>query len=194
MASGKNCAAEFLEAKGFAVIDADLVAHDALSAKSAQVLKTFEPIAKRQDINLQNADDTINRKALAQIVFANAQNLAMQEEILHPEINARLENFLTQNQDKPCAINATVLYKVPIIHRMDAIIFVTSPTLLRLYRAKKRDLHSLHHLAKRFCAQKNLYAQYQKKNVDIYKVQNLVSKKALYKRIERALAKLGYIF
>ena len=184
MAAGKNLAGEILEKMGCAVIDADITAHIALENTKQQVLATFGAEAAQRNIKLLNADGTINRKALAQIVFASQEALEKQEAIIHPEVSRLLELFIAEHPDKTCVINATVLNKVPLAAKCNFIIYVDAPFIIRLIRAKKRDKHSIFHLLKRFSSQKELYAQYQKLNVDIYRVRNTGSSKKLQKKLQ----------
>ena len=184
MAAGKNLAGEILEKMGCAVIDADITAHIALENTKQQVLATFGAEAAQRNLKLLNANGTINRKALAQIVFASQEALEKQEAIIHPEVSRLLELFIAEHPDKTCIINATVLNKVPLAAKCNFIIYVDAPFIIRLIRAKKRDKHSIFHLLKRFSSQKELYAQYQKLNVDIYRVRNTGSSKKLQKKLQ----------
>jgi dephospho-CoA kinase len=184
MASGKNLAGEILEEMGCAVIDADVTAHIALENIKAKVIEQFEPEAAKNGILLLNKDGTINRSSLAKIVFASKESLQKHESIIHPEISRLLEIFINEHKNQHCVINATVLNKIPLALKCNFIIYIDAPFLLRLYRAKKRDKHSLSHLLKRFSSQKKLYTQYQKLNVDIYRVRNIGSSKKLHKKLQ----------
>ena len=185
MAAGKNFAGEILEKMGCAVIDADETAHIALENTKEQVLSAFQPEAERRGIKLLNTDGTVNRKALAEIVFASPEALQKQEAIIHPEVSRLLEEFIARHPDQTCVLNATVLNKVPLATKCDFIIYVDAPFIVRLIRAKKRDSHSIFHLLKRFSSQKKLYAQYQKLNVDIYRVRNMGSSQKLQEKLRR---------
>ena len=187
MASGKNMVCSILENLGFAYIDADIAGHKALENCKEKVLQTFQNDANALNIQLLDDDGKIIRKNLAKIVFSSTEKLKMHEKIVHTEINKILANFLEENKDKNCVLNATVLYKVPLIKKCDFIIFVNSPFLLRLYRAKKRDKSKIKDILKRFYSQKDLYAQYQAQNVDIYKVTNCFSFRRLQKKINALL-------
>ncbi len=187
MAAGKNAAGEVLKKAGFAVTDADELAHTALENVKEQVFDAFRDDANKLGLSLQNEDGTVNRRNLSKIVFASPEKLAKQESLVHPEVNRLMEEFLNANSDKPCALNATVLYKVPIINKSTCIIYITAPVWLRVFRVLRRDKLPLKNIIKRFSAQKNLYSKYQKINVDIYKVQNFTNKQALERKILRLL-------
>ena len=104
-----------------------------------KILLTFEKEATEKNISVLNEDGTINRRELAKIVFSSKENLKKQESIIHPIVNEMMEDFIQNNSDKTVILNATVLYKTPIINKCDAIIFITSPWIIRFFRAKKRD-------------------------------------------------------
>lgn len=187
MASGKNLAAGILQNMGFACIDADLAGHQALENCRDLVLQAFKQDAEQANIPLVDGDGKIIRKNLGKIVFSSPEKLKKHEEIVHGEINRLMENFLQQNSSKNRVLNATVLYKVPLIHKCDFVIFITAPFLLRLYRARRRDKAKIKDLLKRFYAQKDLYAQYRSQNVDIYKVSNCLSAGHLQKKLNALL-------
>ncbi len=187
MASGKNLAASILQDMGFACIDADVAGHQALENCKNQVLQAFEQDAKLAGIPLVDGDGKIMRKNLGKIVFSSPEKLKKHEEIVHGEINRLMEDFLQQNSSSHRVLNATVLYKVPLIKKCNFIIFVTAPFLLRLYRARRRDKTKIKDLLKRFYAQKDLYAQYRSQNVDIYKVSNCLTARHLQKKLSALL-------
>lgn len=188
MAAGKNAASSILESKGFATIDADIVAHTAIENAKEKILQEFGDIAKQQNINLLNNDSSINRRALGQIVFSDASLIAKQESIVYPEINLLLEQFINDNKDKNVVINATVLYKVPLVSKMDCILYIDSPSIIRFFRAKKRDGMSYKNILSRFKMQKNLFAKYKESNADTRRVWNIGSREQLEKKIDHFLA------
>lgn len=183
MASGKNLAAKILENLGCVSIDADLVVHDAVESAKDKIIQTFEKEANEKNINFIDENGKIIRKELSKIVFSSEENLKKQESIVHPEVEKIMEDFINKNPDKNIILNATVLYKVPLISECDTIIFITAPSIVRFIRAKKRDKLSTKQILKRFYAQNDLFAKYQKLNSDIYKVRNLGSKKLLEKKL-----------
>lgn len=188
MAAGKNAAADILAKKGFKTIDADVIAHEAVEAQKHAILAEFEKEAQALGITLTNADGSINRRALGTIVFQSDQNVARQEALVYPEINRRFEAFLQEHKDENCAINATVLFKVPVMQKMDAVLYIDAPRLIRLFRIKKRDNLPLSNILKRFRAQKNLFAKYRLSNADTRRVWNMGTRQHLETEIEKFLA------
>lgn len=187
MAAGKNAAADILEQKGFACVDADIVAHKAIENSKQKILEEFGPLAAQKNITLLNPDGTINRRNLGAILFTDKTLIEKQESIVYPEVNALLEQFIEQNKGRNIVINATLLYKVPLIKKMDFVLFIDAPRFLRLKRALKRDKLSVKQILQRFSAQNNLFAKYKISNADIRRVWNTGSRKSLEKKIEKFL-------
>ena len=186
MASGKNLAASILEGFGCVSVDADKLVHQAVETAKDQIIETFGINAKEMKIEILNPDGTINRRQLARIVFQSEENLRKQEQIVHPIVEKLTLDFIEQNSDKVVIVNATVLHKIELVKNCDALIFITAPTLKRLFRAKKRDHLSTKQILQRFHSQKHLFTKYKKLNSDIYRVMNFGSKA----KLERSLAKV----
>ncbi|OJF77041.1 MAG: dephospho-CoA kinase [Treponema sp. CETP13] len=183
MAAGKNAACDILSSKGFACVDADVLAHEAIEIAKPQIIDYFGS-------QILNNDGTINRQKLAPLVFKTKKNLAAQEAIIHPIVDTLIHKFITEHSTQDIIINATVLYKVSAINQCKAILFITAPFCTRLKRARKRDNFSLIHIAKRFLSQRKLFSKYVTKNSDTYKVRNYGSLKELEKNLEKVLSVL----
>ena len=190
MAAGKNYVSSLLEKRGFLAIDADKCVHQAIEEAKHQILEAFLPIAKQLNINIQNPDETINRKNLGIILFSDEKLLHKQESIVHPKVNEIFNRFIDENPEKNIVLNATVLYKTPVINRCDGIIFVKAPMFIRFFRAKKRDNMKNMQIFKRFFAQFNIFAKYKILNTDIYKVRNFGSEQKLEQRLLYVLKKI----
>ena len=160
MAAGKNYVSSLLEKKGFLAIDADKCVHQAIEEAKNQILEAFLPIAKEKNIQIQNPEGTINRKNLGSILFSDEKLLQKQESIVHPKVNEIFNRFIDENPEKNIVLNATVLYKTPVINRCDAIIFVKAPIITRFFRTKRRDNLPSREIFKRFASQFKIFAKY----------------------------------
>ena len=162
MAAGKNAASDILEKHGFVAIDADKVVHEILRGKTFQekVIFTFAPFAEKSGIALRNEDGTLNRRNLGKLIFADKKLLEIQESIVFPEVDRKIEEFIESGMKsgKDVVVNATVLYKIPSVKKCDAVIFVDAPVLTRLFRARKRDGMKTVQILQRFWSQKNLFS------------------------------------
>src|SRR5437899_4264964 len=82
IAAGKSAVAELWPAKGAAVIDSDALAHRTLEPGTptyAQVVQTFGK-------GILNADGTVNRDRLGEIVFGSAERRQALNSIVHPSV------------------------------------------------------------------------------------------------------------
>ena len=190
MAAGKNLAAEILQKKGFVGLDADTVAHEAVEECRDAIMNEFSEEAEKRKIQLEGQDKKIDRRALASIVFSDPSLLKRQEDIVYPFITERINEFLKSKDKKDMVLHATVLYKIPeLLKKMDAVLYIDSPVIIRFLRARKRDGLSAGNIIRRFRNQRNLFANYKALNADILRVWNIGSRKSLEKKIEKFLSK-----
>lgn len=187
MAAGKNYVSNLLEKKGFLAIDADKCVHQAIEEAKNQILEAFLPIAKEKNIQIQNPEGTINRKNLGSILFSDEKLLQKQESIVHPKVNEIFNRFIDENPEKNIVLNATVLYKTPVINRCDAIIFVKAPIITRFFRAKRRDNLPSREIFKRFASQFKIFAKYKFLKSDIYIIWNIGKSNKLEKKLDKIL-------
>ena len=187
MAAGKNYVSNLLEKKGFLAIDADKCVHQAIEEAKNQILEAFLPIAKEKNIQIQNPEGTINRKNLGSILFSDEKLLEKQESIVHPKVNEIFNRFIDENPEKNIVLNATVLYKTPVINRCDAIIFVKAPIITRFFRAKRRDNLPSREIFKRFASQFKIFAKYKFLKSDIYIIWNIGKSNKLEKKLDKIL-------
>lgn len=187
MAAGKNYVSNLLEKKGFLAIDADKCVHQAIEEAKNQILEAFLPIAKEKNIQIQNPEGTINRKNLGSILFSDEKLLQKQESIVHPKVNEIFNRFIDENPEKNIVLNATVLYKTPVINRCDAIIFVKAPIITRFFRAKRRDNLPSREIFKRFASQFKIFAKYKFLKTDIYSIWNIGKSNKLEKKLDKIL-------
>ena len=188
--AGKNHIAAFLEARGLPVLDVDKLGHIATENMKEAVFSRFGE-------DLKNPDGSVNRRLLGEKVFGKPGELTVLEGIVHPEANRLTEEWVTAQNGKNCVINAALLHRSSVFERLDCIILVSAPRIVRLIRAKKRDKLPLTVLIKRLSSQRKFTSQYLAVNADIYRVKNLgigcpgkTGTKA-ERRIDAVLSKIG---
>ncbi len=194
--AGKNIVADFLEEKGYAVIDADKVAHTVLQEQSEAVITRFSPHAAKRGLHLRGQDGLLDRRALSVLLFSEPALLAEHESFILPKIEVRIrsfiENALTEQPNRPVVLNAPTLHKTSLISACSFILYIKAPFFIRLIRGKKRDNLSFFRLIARFLQQKDFFAQYLLQNADIVSVANARSVQSLRKKIERVLREKGF--
>jgi dephospho-CoA kinase len=138
LGSGKSTVAEIIRSRGFAVVDADQFARDALLAGSlgeAQVFKKFGE-------NLKTPDGKLDRRRLAALVFDDAKQLKELEMIVHPIVQSLTKK---KREELEKASNPIAFYDVPLLFEQkmeplfDGIVVVHAPLELCVARVQKRS-------------------------------------------------------
>jgi dephospho-CoA kinase len=172
MGAGKNAATAILEKRGFPSVDADTVVHHIIEEKRPEIEAAF---------------GTADRKALGALLFRHPELLKKQEDILYPAVSAALEQFIQTHQGESVILNATLLFKVPLVHRVDRVLFVDAPPWTRFFRVRRRNHLGAREIFRRFRSQKKIFAHYSRLCADIYRVWNVGNLSALEKKIDRFL-------
>jgi len=134
--SGKSAVAVEFAKLGCAVIDADKIAHELLDEPSVkkEVICSFSQA-------ILDHTGKINRKKLADAVFADGDKLLTLNRILHPLVLAQVERLIErynrQQQVKAIVLDMPLLVEVGWDKRCDRLIFVNCDRKKRLERAKK---------------------------------------------------------
>ena len=108
--AGKSTVAEMFQSLGASIINVDEVGHSVLTRTSNE----YEEIVKLFGEEILNPDKTINRAALAQIVFNSERQLAKLEAITHPGINKRLFSILKRQTSEITILDMAVLVEQPL--------------------------------------------------------------------------------
>lgn len=133
--SGKSSVAELFGRLGAPIIDADLIARE-LTRIGHPLL---QEIGHAFGAGVINADGSLNRRALGNLVFANPDQRRQLEQILHPPIRREMEHRL-----RACAAPYAILV-IPLLLETrqqdiaDIIIVVDLPEQLQIKRVMQRD-------------------------------------------------------
>lgn len=155
---GKSFVAQRMQARGAVVLDADRAGHAVLREPAV-----IAAARARWGDGILDPDGQINRRAVAQIVFASTpqgiDELAFLEALTHPRISQRLEREISQlsHGDRPTAIilDAPVLLKAGWNKFCDKIVYVDAPLAVRQARVLQRRW-SADELTRREAAQEPL--------------------------------------
>jgi dephospho-CoA kinase len=104
--SGKSEVARRLAARGAVVIDADVLAREALAPGTDGLAKV---VAQFGDAVL-SSDGSLDRPGLGRIVFADPQRLAALNAIVHPYVGRRSQELIAA-----APADAVVVYDVPLL-------------------------------------------------------------------------------
>jgi dephospho-CoA kinase len=133
IASGKSEVARMLADRGATVIDADLLAREAVEPET----QAFRDIIKRWGKDVLNDDGSLDRAALRRIVFADQTELDALNRIVHPLVTRLRDREIAQARDRGDPIVICViplLFERNIVDEFDAIVLVDAPRPLRLER------------------------------------------------------------
>lgn len=135
--SGKSTVARLLAERGAVVIDADRIAREIVEPGQPALTE----IADRFGAEVIAADGSLDRGALAAIVFADTDALADLNAITHPRIAQRTAELIEAAPD-----DAVVVYDMPLLvennlaEGWDAVIVVEADREVRVRRLIERGL------------------------------------------------------
>lgn len=133
---GKSAALDVLRRMGARVIDADNVAHQVMMPDGLaydEVVRAFGP-------DILAADGRIDRSKLATIVFADSEQLARLERIVHPAVEQAIQDEIARAREPVIVIEAIKLLEGRLRLLCDElwVISASEPTqLARLMRYRK---------------------------------------------------------
>ena len=184
--AGKNHVAAILKNQGLPVLDLDVLGHSAIETKKTEIFARFGD-------HFKDSDGSVNRRQLGAAIFGRKDELAALEGIVHPEVNRLTERWIMAQNGKNCVLNAALLHRSCFFNRLDSVIIVRAPWLVRLIRAKRRDKLPWPALFKRFSSQKHFNTQYLAGNADIYRVENsfCCTGTKLKRQIDEILSRTG---
>ena len=151
IATGKShCLARFV-ALGVPVIDADVLARDAVAPGSAGL----KAVTERFGPHLLKDDGTLDRAALGTIVFGDRTARAQLESIIHPEVRRRIREWFAQLPlDVGVAIaDIPLLFETGQEHEFDRVIVAACDPSVQIRRVIARDGLSEDEARKRLAAQ-----------------------------------------
>ena len=136
IASGKSTVARKLEQLGAFTIDADVLARDVV-ALGTEGLKA---VVARFGDSVLAADGSLDRSALARVIFADPQARADLNAIIHPLVRERAAEL-----EAAAPVGAVVVHVIPLLvetgqqDRFDAVVVVDTTVEEQLRRLTRRD-------------------------------------------------------
>ncbi|NCO50815.1 MAG: dephospho-CoA kinase [Deltaproteobacteria bacterium] len=138
IASGKSLVARLLAVRGAEVLSADALAREVVAPGSAVLLQLVQQFGDQ----ILDAQQALDRGALAERVFADPQALAALNRLTHPAI-ARLADerlaALRAANIKLIVYEAPLLFEAAAEKRVDQVLVVTIDPVIQLQRLMARD-------------------------------------------------------
>ena len=133
--SGKSFVASLFKRLGAKVVDADKLGHKALKRGSAAYKKVVAAFGKK----ILFPDLSINRKALAGIVFANRKKIAKLNRIVHPEIIRGIVKRIRKTvKSEVLIVDAPLICETNITGLMNVLIVVKASKKNQIERCSKK--------------------------------------------------------
>jgi dephospho-CoA kinase len=183
--SGKSTVARMLAAGGIPVIDADLVAREVVEpGKPAlrEIASRFPGVLRR--------DGSLDRKALAARVFADAGERAALNAIIHPriaeEVALRMAT-LAEAGERVAVYEAALIVENGLQRDLDGLIVVSASPKTRIARMRLRDGTSESEAEARIASQ---LPEEEKARHATVVIDNSGSEADLVAQVERVIARL----
>jgi dephospho-CoA kinase len=133
IASGKSEVARMLAERGATLIDADVLAREAVEPDT-QALKD---IVKRWGKDVLKSDGSLDRGSLRQIVFSDQNELDALNRIVHPGVTRLRDREIAKARERGDQLVVCViplLFERNLVEEFEAIVLVDAPRPLRLER------------------------------------------------------------
>lgn len=182
IACGKSTVSNYLKSKGYIVIDADKIGHEALDddyVKEKLIVAFGNEILE---------DNKINRQKLGELVFGNSSNLNVLNSIIHPEIRKKILEKIDKNNDKELIfIDVALLFEAKFDDLVDKIIVVYVDKNTQLTRLMKRNSISKKEALSRIVSQ---MSPIEKAKLGDYTVNNNLDVINTYEQVDKVLSEL----
>ena len=187
--AGKGCVADLFAAFGLPVLNADRIYPPRLIPPSP----CLDELADHFGKEVLTEAGTLNRQALAAIVFSNAEELTTLNTITHhyvmAEIRKRLEQ-LRKDEAIAAVIDAPQLFEAGADRDCNVIVSVLADPALRIDRIMRRDAIDADTAIKRISAQKS--DAFFRAHSD-YVIENNESPERLLEPVRRILSEMGVL-
>ncbi|HUR00593.1 MAG TPA: dephospho-CoA kinase [Gemmatimonadaceae bacterium] len=133
IASGKSEVARMLAERGATLIDADVLAREAVQPET----QALRDIVKRWGKEVLADDGSLNRAALRQIVFKDQIELDALNRIVHPGVTRLRDREIAIARQRGDALVVCViplLFERNLVEEFDVIVLVDAPRPIRLER------------------------------------------------------------
>ena len=119
---GKSTVLEFLEANGVACLSADAVVRHLLSEDQSVIDSVIEHFGTE----LKNESGSIDRRALAKIVFQSKSDLEWLESLLHPLVRESCEAFFEAHNTQLACVEIPLLFEKRLEKEYDLVVSIIS--------------------------------------------------------------------
>ena len=149
--AGKSTVSEEFRRLGVYVSDADKAAREVVKKDSECLKELTDNFGKE----ILKSDGTLDRPALASIVFSDKKKLNKLNAITHKYIYQYIKEEIDSVSNMICAVDGAVIIGSPVMKLCNCVVSVTADRDIRIERIMRRDGLSRELAEKRIDAQKN---------------------------------------
>ncbi len=139
IASGKSVVSRCFKRLGAYLIDADVLAHQAIEPGTC----AWEAIREKWGNRILKSDQAVDRQKLADVVFRDQGTREWLNSVVHPRVfleQERLAKEITKRDPKAVIVfDAALLIETGAYERMDKVVVVTADQVTQLKRLIERD-------------------------------------------------------
>ncbi len=135
LGAGKSTALAALARLGAATVSADSVAHR-LSGPGGRISRA---VFREFGAPYLTADGSVDRPALAGLVFRDPNARRRLERATHPLIAAELRREASRSKNRVAVVDVPLLFEAGLEHEFDVTVAVTAPKSHALRRVRARD-------------------------------------------------------
>ena len=134
--SGKSTVARMLAARGAVVLDADVLARQVVEPGTAG----FDAVLERFGDTVRSPDGSLDREALAAIVFADDEARRDLEAIVHPQVRVRIGEAAATHADTDAVVvvDSPLLIETGAHESFPVVVVVIAPDDARIARLTAR--------------------------------------------------------
>lgn len=138
IATGKSTVSQYLQQKGYSVIDCDVIARQVVEPHH----QGLQQLVEKFGVNILQADGTLNRERFGQLLFAQPSVRQEVNALLHPlifeEVARQIEHYRQQGK-KICFVDMPLLFEVHYEKNVDEVWLVYTSSDIQLQRLMVRN-------------------------------------------------------
>lgn len=133
--SGKTTVTDAFQKLGIEIIDADVIAREVVEPGS----DALRQIKQYFGTQILLPDGSLDRRALREAVFSNAEHKAWLNQLLHPRIRQSIESRLQAAQSPYAILSAPLLLENKLTYLTHRVLVVDVSEATQLKRTMQRD-------------------------------------------------------
>ena len=137
IACGKSVVLEMFKEAGWHTLSADALVHELLDHDP----EVIEAVISKFGVEVKASDASLNKKAIAKVVFADSQQREWLEGLLHPLVRKRWTSALDEEQDKNWVVEIPLLFEKKLEKDFDLVVCLSSSRENQLERLQSRGMN-----------------------------------------------------